>query len=81
MSHITGQLVWRDYFYTMAMENINYDKTANNPVCLQLPWDEDEALFRKWCEGRTGYPFIDAAQRQLIQEGPRDFFMISTSCL
>ena len=47
----------------------NYDITENNPICLQLPWDTDPALFSLWKEGRTGYPWIDAAMRQLKKEG------------
>jgi deoxyribodipyrimidine photolyase len=69
MAHITGQLIWREYFYTMAVQNPQYDKAQNNPICLNIPWDEDETLLLQWKEGRTGYPFVDAAQRQLLQEG------------
>ena len=72
MSQIAGQMIWRDFFYALAMGIPNFDKAINNPTCLQLPWDENETQFRKWCEGRTGYPFIDAALRQLIREGPHD---------
>ena len=66
---ITGQLIWREYFYTMSRLNPYYDKEVNNPICLQIPWLEDEVLFEKWKLGITGYPFIDAGMRQLNQEG------------
>jgi len=67
--HITGQLIWREYFYTMSRLNSKYDKMKGNPICLQIPWKEDEEQFQKWVNGMTGYPFIDAGLRQLIQEG------------
>lgn len=31
-NHISGQLIWREYFYTMSVNNINYDKIKGNPV-------------------------------------------------
>jgi deoxyribodipyrimidine photo-lyase len=34
-----------------------------------LPWENDQAAFRSWAEGRTGYPLVDAAMRQLVQTG------------
>ena len=73
MSQIAGQMIWRDFFYALAMENPNFDKAANNPICFQLPWDENETQFRKFCEGCTGYPFIDAALRQFVREGSHEF--------
>lgn len=71
MAKITNQLIWREYFYTMGRLNGKYDKMVGNPICLQIPWDEDEERFEKWKQGKTGYPFIDAGQRQLMQEGER----------
>lgn len=53
----------------MSRMNPNYSLMANNPICLQIPWIEDEKLFDKWKNGMTGYPFIDAGIRQLCQEG------------
>ena len=34
-----------------------------------IPWRNDPAEFAAWCEGRTGYPVVDAAMRQLVQIG------------
>lgn len=64
---VTGQLIWREYFYTMSVENINYAQMKDNPICLDIPWGEPDAYdVTKWKEGRTGYPIIDAAMRQLL---------------
>ena len=68
-NHITGQLIWREYFYTMCRFNPKYHEMVDNPICLQIPWKEDDAQLEKWKNGLTGYPFIDAGMRQLIQEG------------
>jgi deoxyribodipyrimidine photo-lyase len=34
-----------------------------------IKWDNDESLFAAWCEGRTGFPMVDAAMRQLNATG------------
>lgn len=68
--NITGQLIWREYFYTMSVDNIYYAEMLRNPICLNIPWYKtDEKLLDKWRNGKTGYPFIDAAMRQLLQDG------------
>lgn len=68
--HITGQLFWREYFYTMSVDNRFYDRMMGNPICLNIPWSPvDAEQFDKWKNGQTGFPLIDAAMRQLISEG------------
>jgi len=69
---LTAQLIWREYFYTMSIKNPNFDKIEGNPVCLAIPWLNEEQStdhLQAWKEGRTGYPWIDALQKQLILEG------------
>lgn len=65
-----SELAWRD-FYKHVLVNWPY-------VCMNKPfkpeytnirWEYDEELFQKWCTGHTGYPFIDAAMRQLNYMG------------
>lgn len=67
---ITGQLMWREFFYTMSVRNPYFGEMERNPICLNLPWRrDDEVQIKKWQNGQTGYPFIDAVMRQLKQEG------------
>ncbi|MFN7505512.1 MAG: cryptochrome/photolyase family protein, partial [Limnobacter sp.] len=45
---------------------------AFKPEYDQITWDDDDKaqrLFKAWCEGKSGYPLVDAAQRQLNQTG------------
>lgn len=68
--NITSQLIWREYFYTMSVGNKYYAQMECNPICLNIPWKKNaESDLEKWKAGRTGYPFIDAIMRQLVQEG------------
>ncbi|TWU76307.1 hypothetical protein ED733_005681 [Metarhizium rileyi] len=61
-----SEVAWRD-FYKHVLVNWPY-------VCMNKPfkpeysniaWSYDEDHFKAWCEGRTGYPIVDAAMRQL----------------
>lgn len=65
-----SELAWRD-FYRQIMAN--YPKLAwGAPFrddTRMIRWSHDTSLFQAWCEGRTGYPLVDAAQRQLLQTG------------
>ncbi|XP_067615361.1 cryptochrome-1 [Eurosta solidaginis] len=68
--HITAQLIWREYFYTMSVNNPNYDSMEGNPICLNIPWAKPSAdQLQRWSNGETGFPLIDAAMRQLLAEG------------
>ncbi|XP_050537923.1 cryptochrome-1 [Daktulosphaira vitifoliae] len=70
----TSQLIWRDYFYVMSVDNDQFDQIENNPACIKIPWGDLELEKNRmhlncWKYGKTGYPFIDAGMRQLLQEG------------
>jgi len=63
------ELAWRE-FYQHAMYNFPELATdAYRPALKSFPWNNNEEHFQAWCEGRTGYPIIDAAMRQLNQIG------------
>uniref|UniRef100_T1PEJ3 Cryptochrome-1 n=1 Tax=Musca domestica TaxID=7370 RepID=T1PEJ3_MUSDO len=69
-AHITGQLIWREYFYTMSVNNPYYDRMEGNAICLTIPWAPTNIeQLNRWTEGQTGFPLIDAAMRQLLAEG------------
>jgi len=69
-----GQLLWRDFNNLMA-HNANknqpgcWNRIEGNQYCRTVPWDDDPRLLEAWKQGKTGYPWIDAAMRQLAQEG------------
>ncbi|XP_078333232.1 cryptochrome-2-like isoform X2 [Crassostrea virginica] len=45
-----GQLLWREFFYTVAADTANFDKMEGNPVCKQIPWDINEEYLKAWKE-------------------------------
>ncbi len=66
---LKGQLLWREFFYTVGGATKNFDKMEGNPICRQIDWDDNQEFFKAWEEARTGYPWIDAIMVQLRQEG------------
>lgn len=66
---LEGQLIWREFYYAVAVATPHFDRMKGNPVCLQIDWDSNPSHLHSWTYGRTGYPFIDAIMRQLRSEG------------
>ncbi|KAL6137710.1 hypothetical protein ACLB2K_062999 [Fragaria x ananassa] len=66
---LVGQLLWRDFFYTVAFGTPNFDQMRGNKICKQIPWNDDDNLLATWREARTGYPWIDAVMTQLRKWG------------
>ena len=63
------EIVWRE-FYAMVLVQSPHVLTHNfRPEYDALDWSGSDAHFEAWCEGRTGYPFVDAGMRQLAQTG------------
>ncbi len=67
-----SELIWRD-FYVQVLSNFPHvEKASFKPDYDAIEWEQGpqaEALFKAWCEGRTGYPLVDAAMAQLNQTG------------
>jgi len=64
-----NELIWRE-FYQMLL--YHYPRVVNHAFKRQfdhIAWPGTEAHFTAWSEGRTGYPLVDAAMRQLNQTG------------
>jgi len=64
-----GQLLWREFFYTVGFATPNFDLMEGNPVARQIPWADQPHLLEAWENARTGFPWIDAIMTQLHEEG------------
>lgn len=64
-----NELIWRE-FYMMILHHFPHTiDHAFRPEYDRIQWLNDEAQFKAWCEGRTGYPIIDAGMRELNATG------------
>jgi deoxyribodipyrimidine photo-lyase len=63
------ELAWRE-FYQHAMYNFpELAEGAFRDTFKNFPYDNNKDYFQAWCEGRTGYPIVDAAMRQMNEIG------------
>ena len=64
-----NELIWRD-FYAMILSHFPHVvKNPFRPAYDKIAWRTDENDFQKWCDGRTGYPLVDAGMRELNATG------------
>ena len=67
------QLFWRDFFYNLSHYHPEiYTEKALNSSYRSIKWKEDKESmehFKKWCDGKTGYPIVDASMTELNTTG------------
>jgi deoxyribodipyrimidine photo-lyase len=63
------QLAWRDFYAHVLLHHPGNAHRAYKPQFDALEWSGDDDAFAAWCEGRTGFPVVDAGMRQLRHEG------------
>lgn len=65
-----NELIWRE-FYQMMLFNFPHvgNGKAFKPAYDFIQWRNNENEFQKWCEGKTGYPIVDAGMRELNATG------------
>lgn len=64
-----GELAWRDFYVQVLYHHPHVLRGAFKREYDALEWENDPELFAAWRAGRTGYPVVDAAMRQLAREG------------
>ncbi len=62
-------LYWRDFFTIIGFHFPGVFQGAFHEKFDKLHWDNHPAHFKKWCEGKTGFPIVDAGMRELLQTG------------
>jgi deoxyribodipyrimidine photo-lyase len=63
------ELIWREFFMQILWHFPHTVNKSFRPKYDEIQWKNNEDLFQKWCEGKTGYPFIDAGMRELNVTG------------
>jgi deoxyribodipyrimidine photo-lyase len=64
-----NELIWREFYISILYHFPQVRQQSFRPEYDYIDWDNDEQAFTAWTEGRTGYPVVDAAMRQLRQTG------------
>lgn len=67
-----SELIWRDFYFMVLHQYPHVAQHAFKPAYDNIVWESGAAAdlaFKAWCDGRTGYPLVDAAMAQLNQTG------------
>ncbi len=64
-----NELIWRDFYHMILWHFPQVVDKAFKPAYDNIPWRKDAEQFALWCEGKTGYPIVDAGMRELNNTG------------
>jgi deoxyribodipyrimidine photo-lyase len=63
------EIAWREFYADVLHHNPHTSRDYYDAKYKKMRYDKPGKQFEAWCEGKTGYPFVDAAMRQLVKEG------------
>lgn len=63
------ELIWREFFMQILWHFPHSSTSSFKPKYDRIVWRNNEAEFKQWCEGKTGYPLVDSGMRQLNKTG------------
>ena len=64
-----NELIWRDFYMMILYHFPHVAQSSFRPEYDRIEWRNDESEFIAWCEGKTGYPIVDAGMRELNETG------------
>lgn len=64
-----NELIWRDFYHMILWYFPQVETKAFKPAYDKIEWRNNEKEFKAWCEGKTGYPIVDAGMRELNATG------------
>lgn len=64
-----SELIWREFFMQILFNFPNVIHSNFKSKYDQIVWRNNEEEFKKWCDGETGYPMVDAGMRELNKTG------------
>ncbi len=64
-----NELIWREFFMMILGNFPHVIDRCFKAQYERIAWRNNESEFEAWCEGRTGYPIVDAGMRELNETG------------
>lgn len=65
----TNELIWREFYMQILWHFPQVEKGSFKPEYDRIAWDNNELFFQRWCDGKTGFPLVDAGMRELNLSG------------
>ena len=63
------ELIWREFFMQILWHFPHTENKSFKPQYDRIVWRNNPEEFKRWCDGETGYPFVDAGMRELNETG------------
>jgi deoxyribodipyrimidine photo-lyase len=63
------ELIWREFFMQILWHFPHTTNSSFREKYDAIQWENNEENFKKWCQGKTGYPIVDAGMRELNATG------------
>lgn len=64
-----SEVIWREFYHQILFHYPHVRRGSFRPIYDQIQWRNNQTDFHAWTQGKTGYPVVDAAMRQLLQTG------------
>lgn len=64
-----NELIWRDFYQQILWHFPHVATKAFKPRYDHIEWRNNPDEFKRWCDGQTGYPLVDAGMRELLATG------------
>ena len=64
-----NELIWREFYMMILYHFPHVVESAFKPAYNHIAWRNNPDEFESWCQGKTGYPIVDAGMRELNKTG------------
>lgn len=64
-----NELIWREFFMQILFHFPHVVSGPFRPAYAKIKWRDQPEEFKRWCQGQTGYPLVDAGMRELNETG------------
>lgn len=64
-----NELIWREFYMSILWHFPHVVGNSFKPEYDKIQWSNNDEHFEKWCQGKTGYPLVDAGMRELNETG------------
>jgi deoxyribodipyrimidine photo-lyase len=68
-NNLIDELYWRDFYYNILYFFPHVVGKSFNEKYDKIKWNNNKTKFKKWCDGKTGFPVVDACMRQMNETG------------
>jgi deoxyribodipyrimidine photo-lyase len=69
IDHFLSEIGWREFSYSLLYHFPDLPTECLQPKFINFPWQNNPVALKRWQQGQTGFPIVDAGMRELWQTG------------